>query len=201
LICDRQGNAHHRHAAANADDATACWHPLPGLPLLRSARELYQAAARPKHASQNLSPLWATGYYLRIDFWGIKMNRPAYVYRCKVERIVDGDTVDLLIDLGFSTHVAARVRLYGIDAPELKGKTKTQGLASKAYLEKLLKPWQLDRDGLLCCVHKRKAASRGTDKYGRWLVVLWGDQESDGTVNTINHLMLEAGHASSFILD
>jgi micrococcal nuclease len=41
-----------------------------------------------------------------------------YEYNCEVKRVVDGDTVDVVIDLGFSIHYASRVRLYGIDTPE-----------------------------------------------------------------------------------
>ena len=130
------------------------------------------------------------------------MNGLEYVYQCRAERVIDGDTVYLLIDLGFSTHTAVRARLHGIDAPELTGETKKEGLASKAYLEKLLEPWQFEHGAvLLCRVYKRKSTSRGTDKYGRWLMVLWSSEHSDGKANTINQQMLEAGHAEPFMLD
>ena len=41
-----------------------------------------------------------------------------YEYNCEVKRVVDGDTVDVVIDLGFDIHYSSRVRLYGIDTPE-----------------------------------------------------------------------------------
>jgi len=65
-----------------------------------------------------------------------------YEYRCVIRRIVDGDTVDVDIDLGFEVWVMnQRVRLVGIDAPETRTRDleeKEQGLASKAFVERLL---------------------------------------------------------------
>ena len=49
-----------------------------------------------------------------------------YEYRLKVTRIIDGDTVDGLIDLGFSTFVKKRIRLQGIDAPETRTRDKAE---------------------------------------------------------------------------
>jgi micrococcal nuclease len=61
-----------------------------------------------------------------------------YVYRLKaVAKVVDGDTVDLDLDLGFSITLRQRVRLYGIDAPELRSKDpieKAKGLESQAFV-------------------------------------------------------------------
>jgi micrococcal nuclease len=61
-----------------------------------------------------------------------------YVYRLKaVAKVVDGDTVDLDLDLGFSLTLRQRVRLYGIDAPELRSKDpaeKAKGLESQAFV-------------------------------------------------------------------
>ena len=58
-----------------------------------------------------------------------------YTYKAKVTRVVDGDTVDALIDLGFDTHVKKRIRLYGMDAWESRTRNKEEkvkGLAAKA---------------------------------------------------------------------
>jgi micrococcal nuclease len=61
-----------------------------------------------------------------------------YVYRLKaVAKVVDGDTVDLDLDLGFSITLRQRVRLYGIDAPELRSKDpneKAKGQESQAFV-------------------------------------------------------------------
>ena len=62
-----------------------------------------------------------------------------YEYNCKIVKIVDGDTVDVDIDLGFGIWIKKeRVRLYGIDAPESRTRDleeKKYGLASKKYVE------------------------------------------------------------------
>ena len=60
-----------------------------------------------------------------------------YEYNCEVTRIVDGDTVDVIIDLGFDISYKSRVRLYGIDTPESRTRNKDEkvrGLMSKQYL-------------------------------------------------------------------
>ena len=59
-----------------------------------------------------------------------------YEYNCEVTRIVDGDTVDVIIDLGFDISYKSRVRLYGIDTPESRTRDKDEkvrGLMSKQY--------------------------------------------------------------------
>lgn len=61
-----------------------------------------------------------------------------YQYRAKVERVVDGDTYDLLIDLGFETFVRRRVRLYGVNTPEIKGEERELGLQAKARVVELI---------------------------------------------------------------
>ena len=60
-----------------------------------------------------------------------------YEYRCSIERVVDGDTVDVTIDLGFKIFHKARVRLYGIDTPESRTRDKDEiarGLLAKSYI-------------------------------------------------------------------
>ena len=69
-----------------------------------------------------------------------------YEYNCEVKRIVDGDTVDVVIDLGFDIHYSSRVRLYGIDPPESRTRNKDEkvrGLMSKKYLTDALSKGQV----------------------------------------------------------
>ena len=64
-----------------------------------------------------------------------------YEYNCEVTRIVDGDTVDVIIDLGFDISYKSRVRLYGIDTPESRTRDKDEkvrGLMSKDFLVDML---------------------------------------------------------------
>ena len=60
-----------------------------------------------------------------------------YEYKCEIDRVVDGDTVDVVIDCGFSILHKARVRMYGIDTPESRTRDKDEkarGLMSKGFL-------------------------------------------------------------------
>ena len=64
-----------------------------------------------------------------------------YYYKAEVTRIVDGDTIDVSIDLGFSVSAKARLRLYGINTPESRTRDKVEkkkGLAATARLQELI---------------------------------------------------------------
>ena len=64
-----------------------------------------------------------------------------YEYKCEVDRVVDGDTVDVIIDCGFCIFHKARVRMYGIDTPESRTRDKDEkarGLMSKGFLVDML---------------------------------------------------------------
>lgn len=112
-----------------------------------------------------------------------------YVYRVlRVIRIVDGDTCDVELDIGFRLATAQRVRLWGINTPEMKGETKTAGQAAKDELEKLLTGgW---REGLFCRTHK------DPDNFGRWLGEFIGCTGPE-TCN-INQLLVARGHAVAY---
>ena len=107
-------------------------------------------------------------------------------YEAEVTNVVDGDTVDVDIDLGFSVFVQHRLRLAGIDAPEKRGDTRKAGKEAKKHLEMLIKK--------LSPVQVMTIRSRsGKDKqgkYGRYLARLVGKDGSD-----INELMILDGHA------
>ena len=84
----------------------------------------------------------------------IRLAIAMYEYKCEVNRVVDGDTVDVVIDLGFSIHFSTRVRLYGIDTPESRTRNKDEkvrGLLSKDYL----KEW-LDQGGVIIRTYRDK---------------------------------------------
>jgi endonuclease YncB( thermonuclease family) len=55
---------------------------------------------------------------------------------CKLHRVVDGDTVDIWFDLGFRVFSSQRIRIWGIDAPEPRGKSKRAGKIATGWLEK-----------------------------------------------------------------
>jgi micrococcal nuclease len=113
-------------------------------------------------------------------------------YVRKVENVVDGDTIDVLIDLGFDILFQSRVRLAGIDTPESRTKDlaeKALGLESKEYLKKYLK------DAKSVVIKTEKMDS--SEKYGRILgwVYVNGDTES------INDKMINDGYAWGYMGD
>ena len=59
-----------------------------------------------------------------------------YVYDAKIVKVIDGDTFDFEIDLGFSIHVKERLRLYGVNTPEIRGSERSEGLKVKKYVTK-----------------------------------------------------------------
>ena len=95
-----------------------------------------------------------------------------YEYRCKVVKIIDGDTVDVDIDLGFGVWLKKeRIRLYGIDTPESRTRDleeKKYGLAAKEFLTKMLD----DEGGIILKTHKDAEG-----KFGRILGELWRTTE------------------------
>ena len=108
-----------------------------------------------------------------------------FEYNAEVLRIVDGDTLDARIDLGFDVHVNKRIRLMGIDTWESRTRDKAEkvkGLAAKARLKELLKE---DKN-------KFKLISHGTGKFGRVL----GDIEI--SVGNVCDILIEEGHAYSY---
>jgi micrococcal nuclease len=116
-----------------------------------------------------------------------------YEYRVKkVTGVVDGDTIDVEIDLGFNVSYAQRVRLAGIDTPESRTTDKFEkslGLEAKEYLKSKLK------DAKLIVIKTEKPDS--SEKYGRilgWLYV-------DGDTVSVNDHMIEDGYAWGYLGD
>ena len=113
-----------------------------------------------------------------------------YHYNAKVSRVVDGDTIDVVLDLGFDVSLKARVRFFGIDAPESRtrdAEEKMRGLESKAYVEN----WIDGHDNKI--IIETSLDERG--KFGRILGrVLCPDDECD----CLNDDMVEYGYASEY---
>lgn len=85
-----------------------------------------------------------------------------YIYSAELIRVVDGDTIDAWIDLGFNITVRRRIRLWGIDAPETRTRDlveKAEGIQAMERLEEIL---NLNRGQFML-------RSQGVDKYGRCL--------------------------------
>ena len=110
-----------------------------------------------------------------------------YEYACKVERVVDGDTVDVVLDLGFNILHKCRVRLFGIDTPESRTRNldeKARGKMAAAFLENAI------NSGKKIVIQTKLKDSRG--KFGRVL----GNIIVDGI--NINQLMIDNYHAAVY---
>ena len=112
-----------------------------------------------------------------------------YIYRGKLERVVDGDTIDALIDVGFDIWVKKRIRYKGIDTWESRTRDlaeKKKGLAAKERLDQLI----TNTEGKI--VVKTELDKKG--KYGRILGVIW----DEGKKKNFNNMLVAEGHAVKY---
>ena len=108
----------------------------------------------------------------------------------EVKNVVDGDTIDVVIDLGFDILFASRVRLAGIDTPESRTTDKAEkalGIEAKEYLKKQLK------DAKSVVIRTEKMNS--SEKYGRILGWVYVNGESE----SINNKMINDGYAWGYL--
>jgi micrococcal nuclease len=117
-------------------------------------------------------------------------DRDPYIYRIKeIHKIVDGDTIDASIDLGFSISLEKRIRLAGVDTPESRTtdlKEKAMGLESKEWLKKKL-------EGAKDIIIKTELPD-STEKYGRII----GHLFINGQETSLNNQMIDEGYALAY---
>ena len=107
----------------------------------------------------------------------------AYLYQhVKIVRVLDGDTVEMSIDMGNSIEWTGKFRLYGIDTPERHGETRPAGDAAAECLNALIAAY-----GVKC------AETLKPDKYGRWLVKL-----TLGDGRDVAECLSSQGHAKAY---
>ena len=109
-------------------------------------------------------------------------------YQCELIKVVDGDTIDCYIDLGFNMKTKKRVRYMGIDTWESRTRDleeKKKGLAAKAYVKDLLENSDEGKFSII---------SHGRGKYGRVL----GELFVKGHDKSVNELLKENGHAYEY---
>ena len=122
-----------------------------------------------------------------------------YEYKFILDRVIDGDTIDVVVDLGFDTFIKKRIRLLGIDAPETRlqskikdlekrKKEKERGLLAKQELTNLLK----GKNKTL--IARTKLDKSG--KYGRILAEIF--VEESGSLTNINNLLLLGGYVEKY---
>lgn len=113
-----------------------------------------------------------------------------YEYRAILQRVVDGDTIDMIIDLGFKMTTEQRIRLKGIDAPETWRQKKDSdeykaGVAARQFVED-----RIQQNGNEFTIRTDKLVG----VYGRYI----GEVLLDDSDKTLNQEMLEAGHAKVY---
>ena len=116
-----------------------------------------------------------------------------YTYKIKLDRVIDGDTIDAHIDLGFDVSIKKRIRFMGINTPESRTRDleeKARGLAAKDRLKAILEG-----------AKEIQLTSHGVGKYGRCLGELEVDVV-DGkeclTLANVNELLIKEGHAVEY---
>jgi micrococcal nuclease len=106
-----------------------------------------------------------------------------YEYQAIVLNVVDGDTIDVRVDLGMEVKIDQRIRMLGYNSPEVRGVERERGLAAKAFLVTML---PVGSQVILNTVKDRR------EKYGRYL----GTVYVEGQSMTINDLMVSEGHGN-----
>ena len=114
-----------------------------------------------------------------------------FEYYATVLKIVDGDTIDVMIDLGLGVHCKERLRFARINAWEMRGEHKEKGKAAKARLAELIPVGKK----ILVSTQKDK---RG--KYGRYIAEIYDVDmvPATGTRLNINSILLNEGHAVEY---
>ena len=113
-----------------------------------------------------------------------------YIYRGKLERVVDGDTIDALIDVGFDIWIKKRIRYSGIDTWESRTRDlaeKEKGLQAKARNQELLMKVS-SKSGYF------RLKSHGVGKYGRVLGEIFIQDANENTI-CVNNQLISEGHA------
>lgn len=116
-----------------------------------------------------------------------------YWYSAQVVKVIDGDTFDVMIDLGFNVHHKARVRLYGLNTPESRTKDvaeKALGMKAKEFTTQWL--------GRHPVVFIKTIADKN-EKYGRTLAQVYsGTDVTDSVTACLNTDIIEAGYARAY---
>lgn len=117
------------------------------------------------------------------------MPETPWVYRAKIVRAVDGDTIDVVIDAGFRATRTERLRLVGLNCPEVHGATKAAGDAAKAFTQAWLTEAGTTDWPLILRTEK-------SDAFGRYLARCW--RVSDGAC--LNADLIANGMAVPFMV-
>ena len=110
-----------------------------------------------------------------------------YNYKAFVDRVVDGDTIDLTISLGFDIYIKERVRLFGVDTPETRTRNKSEkiaGLKAKAFVKDWIEGQEIE------------VTTEEKGKFGRYLAVII--IEVGGKKHNVNKTLVSNGLAKAY---
>ena len=125
------------------------------------------------------------------DIPRLTVIKPTFIYRAKFIRAIDGDTVVMEIDQGLYQFAIRRVRLMGVNCPEMKGRTKAAGIAAKQATE----AWFRMRGNIV--IQTEPDPEQQQDDFGRWLANIWGDYLGNHQDSLSDHLLAN-GHATPY---
>lgn len=106
-----------------------------------------------------------------------------YNYKAHIKAVYDGDTVTAVVDLGFLHYQEMKLRLYGIDTPELRGEEREEGLKVRDIVREMILDKEVE-------IHSYKDKQ---GKYGRYLATIMLDG-----IN-INQWLVDQGHAKPYL--
>jgi len=133
-----------------------------------------------------LNEMWWLVPFLSLVKRRLKsMETTLYHYRAVVRKVYDGDTCTVDIDLGLGSWFhGEKLRLYGINAPEVRGVERPTGLRSRDFLRSQIQ----GKEVILQTIKDKKG------KYGRYLANIWLEDES-GNLSNVNDLLVQQGYA------
>ena len=117
-----------------------------------------------------------------------KKNEAAWRYEAQLTRVIDGDTVDAMIDLVFSTHRSIRIRFYGINTPESRTRDKAEKKRGKAATARLVEILEAESGKFII-------QSLGVGKYGRCLGVLFTESLGE---TSVQQTLINEGHGVEY---
>lgn len=122
------------------------------------------------------------------------MSELRWLWRARLDRVIDGDTVDMYLDTGFHTVRKERIRLAGINAPEIEKDTKEAGTATKNFVQDWMDRGSLSDSDLFPFV----VETFKSDSFGRYLGKVWWYSEFVYNRDDISKILLNNNLAIPF---
>lgn len=107
----------------------------------------------------------------------------SFTRSAEVRRVIDGDTIEVMVDMGFKRYSIERLRLLGVDTPEMRGDQRELGLLSKMFVEDKF----LNNKNIVI-------QSEKGDAFGRWLADVYYT-DNNGQQIYLNNELIEKGFA------